>query len=154
MTRHRKDTLRTLTEEERRVLGSIARARSEPASHVARAKILLAVADGATYQGAAYAAGRQSNDAVAQLVARFNTEGLAGQDPHSPEEIIAWLEATAHHWARHPTPFEWGGKRAVRRARSRQRRHALGGSGACTHRPIRRRPTIIEKWTHSCQMTH
>lgn len=79
---------------------------------------------------------------------------LAGQDPHSPEEIIAWLEATADHWARHPTPFEWGGKRAVRRARSRQRRHALGGSGACTHRPIRRRPTIIEKWTHSCQMTH
>jgi len=81
MTRHRKDTLRTLTEEERTVLESVARARSEPASHVARAKILLAVADGATYQGAAYAAGRQSNDAVAQLVARFNAEGLAAIAP-------------------------------------------------------------------------
>ena len=81
MTRHRKDTLRTLTEEERTVLESVARARSEPASHVARAKILLAVADGATYQGAAYAAGRQSNDAVAQLVARFNAEGLAATAP-------------------------------------------------------------------------
>jgi hypothetical protein len=55
----------------------------------------------------------------------------------------------------HPTPFEWGGKRAARRARSRQRRHALGGSGACTCRPIRRpRRTKIEEWRSACQMTH
>jgi transposase len=81
MTRRRKDPLRTLTEEERSVLESIARARSEPASHVARAKIVLAVADGATYRVAALAAGRQSNDAVAQLVARFNVEGLAAIAP-------------------------------------------------------------------------
>jgi len=31
---------------------------------------------------------------------------LAGQDPHSPEEIIVWLEATAPHWMRYPTAFE------------------------------------------------
>jgi len=48
-----------------------------PASHVARAKSLLAVADGASYEAAARAAGRCSNDAVAQLVSRFNKKGLA-----------------------------------------------------------------------------
>ena len=75
---------------------------------------------------------------------------LAGQHPSQPQEIIAWLEAVARAWNRNPTPFTWGGKRAERRARSRQRRHALGGSAAYTHRPIRRsRSTIIEKWQHS-----
>jgi hypothetical protein len=91
------------------------------------------------------------SESIQRIVVR---RALAGQDPHSPEDIIAWLEATARHWNCHPTPFAWGGKRAVRRARSRHRRHALGGSGAWTHRPIRRRPTILEKWIHSCQMTH
>jgi hypothetical protein len=80
---------------------------------------------------------------------------LAGQHPTKPDEIIAWLEAVACAWNRNPTPFEWGGKRAARRARSRQRRHALGGSGACTLRPIRRpRRTIIEEWRSACQVTH
>jgi len=80
---------------------------------------------------------------------------LAGQYPTQPDEIIAWLEAVARAWNRNPTPFEWGGKRAARRARSRQRRHALGGSGACTRRPIRRpRRTKIEEWRSSCQVTH
>ena len=50
-------------------------------------------------------------------------------------------------------PFEWGGKRALRRARSRQRRHALGGSGACTRRPIRRNKTILARWQATCQVT-
>jgi transposase len=81
MTRRRKDPLRELTEEERVILTRLARAHSEPAVHVARAKILLAVADGATYQGAAETAGRKSNDAVARLVARFNAEGLAAIEP-------------------------------------------------------------------------
>jgi len=71
---------------------------------------------------------------------------LEGQHPTQPEEIIAWLEATACGWNRNPTPFEWGGKRATRRARSRQRRHALAGSGACIRRPVRCRKTIIQKW--------
>jgi hypothetical protein len=79
---------------------------------------------------------------------------LDGQQPTTPTEIIDWLEAAARGWNRAPTPFEWGGKRAARRARSRQRRHALGGSGACTRRPIRRRKTIVEKWQSTCQLTH
>jgi transposase len=81
MTRRRKDPLRPLTGEERGVLERISRAQSEPASHVARAKSLLAVADGATYGAAAQAAGRRSNDAVSQLVSRFNQEGLAAIEP-------------------------------------------------------------------------
>ena len=39
---------------------------------------------------------------------------LDGRHPATPEEIIAWLEAVARHWNADPTPFEWGGKRAVR----------------------------------------
>jgi transposase len=81
MSRIRKDPLRALTEQEREVLVDIARAQSEPASQVARAKILLAVANGKSYGEAARAAGRKSNDAGAtcgaQLVSRFNQEGLA-----------------------------------------------------------------------------
>jgi transposase len=68
-------------EEEKEVLQQIARAHSEPASHVARAKMLLVVSEGKTYQAAAEAAGRKSNDAVSQLVSRFNREGLAALAP-------------------------------------------------------------------------
>lgn len=64
---------------------------------------------------------------------------LEGQHPTTVQQIIDWLEATARGWNRDPTPFVWGRKRAARRARSRERRHALGGSGAWTRRPIRRR---------------
>lgn len=71
--------------------------------------------------------------------------GLSGQHPTTPDQIIEWLEATARGWNRAPTPFIWGGKRAARRARCRERRHTQGGSGACTRRPIRRK-TTIEKW--------
>ena len=53
MTRHRNDPLRVLTNEEREVLTQISRAASEPASHVDRAKSLLAVADGKNYTEAA-----------------------------------------------------------------------------------------------------
>lgn len=81
MSRRRKDPLRPLTGEECEVLQQVARAQSEPASHVARAKMLLAVAEGKTYQAAAAAAGRKSNDAVSQLVSRFNQEGLAALAP-------------------------------------------------------------------------
>jgi hypothetical protein len=79
---------------------------------------------------------------------------LAGEHPRQPEQIIEWLEATARGWNRNPTPFEWGGLRAQRRARARNRRHAVGGSGACTRRPVRRRWSAIEKWRHSSQTTH
>ena len=80
---------------------------------------------------------------------------LDGEHPTKPEEIIAWFEAVAKGWNRNPTPFEWNGKRAARRVRSRQRRHALGGSGACTRYPVSRpRRTTLEKWHTTCQVTH
>jgi transposase len=81
MSRRQKDPLRPLTEEERTLLTQISRAHSEPVSHVARAKILLAVAAGLSYQSAARSAGRKSGEAVAHLVARFNREGLAAIEP-------------------------------------------------------------------------
>jgi hypothetical protein len=82
------------------------------------------------------------------------SRGLSGQHQETPEQIIALLEGIAQGWNLNPTPFEWGGKRAARRQRSRQRRHALGGSGACTRRPLRRRPNIIQKWNVANQTTH
>ena len=77
MSRRQKDPLRPLTAEERQFLEKLARAQSEPASHVARARALLAVAAGQSYTAAAQAAGRRAGDAVGQLVARFNREGCA-----------------------------------------------------------------------------
>jgi DDE superfamily endonuclease len=61
---------------------------------------------------------------------------LDGHHPQTPDEIIAWVEAAARGWNRAPTPFLWGGQRQARRERARQRRHRLGGSGACTHHPL------------------
>ena len=76
MTRRLKDPLRTLSAEERKQLQKLSRSGSEPAEHVARAKALLAVAEGCNYTGAAQRSGRRSNDAVSRLVSRFNQEGL------------------------------------------------------------------------------
>jgi transposase len=67
---------------------------------------------------------------------------LEGHHPQTADEIIVWLEATARGWNQQPTPFVWGGKRALRRGRQRARRHVAGGSGACPCQPVqRRRPT-------------
>jgi hypothetical protein len=79
--------------------------------------------------------------------------GLDGQHPRTPEEIIAWLEAAARGWNAAPTPFVWGGARWARRRRGRERRHRLGGSGACTRTPIRH-ANLLQKWQTSCQTTH
>lgn len=76
MSRRRKDPLRDLTSDEKHDLESISRARSAPAEAVIRAKILLGVAAGMSYQEAARSAGRKSGDAVSALVSRFNLEGL------------------------------------------------------------------------------
>ena len=64
---------------------------------------------------------------------------LAAREAKLSGEITGWFEAAAGHWNADPTPFAWGGKRAARRARARARRHAVGGSGAETRRPVRRR---------------
>jgi len=79
---------------------------------------------------------------------------LSGQNPQAPEQIIAWLEAVANVWNQNPTPFEWGGARAARRERNRQRRSALGGSGACVRRAFRPKLNLVQKWHHAHQLTH
>lgn len=81
MGRPPKEPLREVTEEERSGLEQIARAASERADRVARAKILLTVAEGNSFTGAARSVGRRSNDAVAELVKRFNAEGLLALEP-------------------------------------------------------------------------
>lgn len=81
MSRNPKNPLRPLLEEERQQLMHWSRGQAIAASQVARAKAVLAVADGNSYTDAARAAGRQSGDAVATLVARFNVEGLAAVVP-------------------------------------------------------------------------
>jgi hypothetical protein len=68
-------------------------------------------------------------ESIQRILAR---RALAGQTPASASELIEWLEATARAWNADPTPFEWGGKRQLRRQRAYRRRHPLGGSGACT----------------------
>lgn len=81
MARPHKHPLRPLSPDERSRLEQLARAQAEPAALVARAKALLAVADGASFVEAARLAGRRSNDAVASLVARFNDAGLDALEP-------------------------------------------------------------------------
>ncbi|MBW4489957.1 MAG: helix-turn-helix domain-containing protein [Trichocoleus desertorum ATA4-8-CV12] len=81
MTRRQKHPLRDLSPKEQQELERIARATSESTSRVARAKALPAVSQGHSYTAAAHACGRRSGDAVAQLVERFNNEGLAGLTP-------------------------------------------------------------------------
>ena len=79
---------------------------------------------------------------------------LEGHHPTTVAQIIAWLEAAARGWNADPTPFVWAGKRAARRTRAYARRHALGGSGACTRRPLRRRQTTLQQWQRAGQVTH
>ena len=81
MSRRQKNPLRSVTKEERAKLEQISRAQSEPASHVARAKALLHVADGGTYEEAARLVGRCCGDVIAQWVAKFNAVGLAALEP-------------------------------------------------------------------------
>jgi hypothetical protein len=81
MSRRQIDPLRPLTAEERGWLARISRSHSEPAAHVVRATVLLAVAAGQSYTAAAHAAGRRSGDAVAHLVSRFNHDGVAAVEP-------------------------------------------------------------------------
>ena len=109
MSRRRKDPLRSLTDDERQELTHLSRSHAVPAVRVARAVMLLAVADGSDYQQAARAAGRKSGDAVSHLVARFNREGLAALDPrhgggHQPTYDTAARDRILREAARVPTP--------------------------------------------------
>jgi hypothetical protein len=78
-------------------------------------------------------------EAIQRILVR---RALDGQHPTSAQEVMAWLAAQVTGWNADPTPFCWGGKRAARRVRARERRPALGGAAGFTHRPLprRRRP--------------
>ena len=80
MGRRQKESLRPLTAEERSALERVSRAGSERADRVARAKALLAVAEGVRFDDAARAAGWRCGDTVSHLVARFNAVGLTAMD--------------------------------------------------------------------------
>ena len=81
---------------------------------------------------------------------------LDGQHPHSPAEIGSWFEQTAQRWNEQPTPFVWNGKRRQRRCRpGGDQTHRLGGSGACTPRPLRQnRATGASECQIPRQSTH
>ena len=72
-----KEPLRDPTETERAALQRIVQASSERVDRVRRAKALLTVAAGGSFADAARDAGLRSGTSVANLVARFNREGLA-----------------------------------------------------------------------------
>jgi transposase len=77
MGRRASEPLRLLTVEEQEELHRTARAGSERVDRRERAKVLLAVAAGQSYQGAAAAGGWQASASVREVVRRFNQRGLA-----------------------------------------------------------------------------
>lgn len=79
---------------------------------------------------------------------------LSGQHPQSAREVREWLTSAVAGWNAAPTPFEWGGKRAERRLRARERRHALGGSGACTRCPMARARRPVGRLQLSNGLSH
>jgi hypothetical protein len=91
------------------------------------------------------------SESIQRIIKRRALEGFY---PTSVEEMIRWWQDTVASWNADPTPFEWGGKRQARRDRARARRYAVGGSGATTRRPLRRRPSAYQQWRHSWQSTH
>jgi transposase len=81
MSRRQKDPLRPLSDTERTTLSRLSRSQSAPAAQVARARALLAVAEGQSYTTAARLVGRHTGDTVARWVAGFNRDGLAAVVP-------------------------------------------------------------------------
>jgi transposase len=76
MARPPKEPLRALTETERQQLQMLAQARSVPADQIARATLILAIAEGSSFSEATQRAHRRSRQAVARLVCRYNKEGM------------------------------------------------------------------------------
>jgi transposase len=106
MTRRKKDPLRTLTEEERNWLERISRAHSEPAAHVARAKEILAVADGQSYTKAAQMAGTNTwSLTTLQKALRKAEDGLP---EISTERIWVILQEAGFRWQKSRSWCETG----------------------------------------------
>ncbi len=135
MAGHQKDPLRPLTPDERTVLEQLSRSRADPAAQVARAKELLAVADGASYEAAARAAGRRSGDAVAHLVTRFNQAGIdAIEERHGGGQPKRYTQTAQD---RHPHA---GTRREVRRAPDREQNRTATWSLSTLQGALRRAP--------------
>jgi transposase len=103
MGKPQNEPLRELAETEQRALQRIVQASSERVDRVRRARAVLAVAAGGTFAAAAQEAGLRSGTTVANLVARFNRQGLAalsiaagrGRQPTYAAEARAQIVATA-----------------------------------------------------------
>jgi transposase len=94
MSRRQKDPLRLLNEAERTSLSQLSRSQSAAAAQVARARALLAVAEGQSYTAAAQLVGREVGDTVARWVVGFNRNGLATVAPrHGGGHRIRYGEA-------------------------------------------------------------
>jgi transposase len=81
MSRQQRDPLRSLQDTERVSLVRLSRSARAPAAQVARARALLAVAEGQSYTAAAQLVGRRTGDTVARWIASFNDVGLAAVVP-------------------------------------------------------------------------
>src|SRR3954453_4964590 len=81
MSRRQKDPLRPLSDAERLSLSRLSRSQSAPAAQVARARAVLAVADGQSYAMATELVGRATGDTVARWVPAFNRDGLVAVKP-------------------------------------------------------------------------
>lgn len=94
MSRRQKAPLRPLADAERASLLRLSRSGSAPAAQVARARALLAVAEGQNYTAAARLVGRRIGDTVARWVAAFNSSGLAAVVPcHGGGHPVRYGEA-------------------------------------------------------------
>src|SRR3982751_5180990 len=82
MSRRQKGPLHPLSEAERTSLSRLSRSQSAPTAQVARARALLAVAEGQSYTAAAQLVWREGGDTGARWVAGFNRDGLASLVPH------------------------------------------------------------------------
>lgn len=80
MPARQKAPLRSLFPLEEQELQRIVKASSERRDRARRAQALLAVVAGLSFTQAAAAAGFKSGDSIAQLVARFNHQGLTALD--------------------------------------------------------------------------
>jgi transposase len=103
-----REPLRPMSRAEQAAVQRIVKSSSERIDHVRRAAVLLAVAQGEPFIHAARQAGLRSGTTVADLVARFNRQGLAairtaagrGRKPTYTPEARARIVATAQ---RQPT---------------------------------------------------
>ncbi len=109
MARRKKDPLRTLTDEEKTFLETLARARSAPADQIARATGILAVAAGNSYKEAAQQCHLRQGNTIAGWVSRFNVEGIGAVvarhgGGHTPRFTGEVKEKILLHLLRSPHP--------------------------------------------------